>query len=413
MKSNYKLLGDYIQEVNVRNNELKDLDLLGISIQKEFIPSIANTIGSDMSKYKIVKKNQFAYGTVTSRNGDKISIALLQNHKEALISQAYISFEVIDENELLPEYLMMWFRRPEFDRYARFMSYGSAREVFSWEEMCNVRLPIPPIEKQREIVAEYNTILNRIKLNENVIEKLEDSVQSIYKQWFVDFEFFNKENKPYKSNGGELEYDSNIEKYIPKDFYIGNLENLVSIIDGDRGKNYPSKEEMYDEGFCLFLNASNVTDKGFKFTDKSFISKEKDKLLRKGKLHRNDVVVTSRGTVGNVGYYSDTVPFENIRINSGMIILRADEYKEYGIFIYILLRSKYMKKTIESYLSGSAQPQLPIKDLVKIPIIIPNHQTIIKFTKIATIYQNHIDLKKVENECLLTLKDLVLRKMSE
>ena len=164
MKSNYKLLGDYIQEVNVRNTDLKDLDLLGISIEKEFIPSIANTIGTDMSKYKIVKKNQFAYGTVTSRNGDKISIALLQNCDEALISQAYISFEVIDENILLPEYLMMWFRREEFDRYARYMSYGSAREVFSWEEMCNVKLPIPSIEKQREIVEEYNTILNKIEL---------------------------------------------------------------------------------------------------------------------------------------------------------------------------------------------------------------------------------------------------------
>ena len=413
MRSNYKLLGDYIQEVNVRNTELKDLELLGISIQKEFIPSIANTIGTDMSKYKIVKKNQFAYGTVTSRNGDKISIALLQNHEEALISQAYISFEVINENKLLPEYLMMWFRRSEFDRYARYMSYGSAREVFSWEEMCNVRLPIPSIEKQREIVKEYNTILDRIKLNENIIEKLEDTVESIYKQWFVEFEFPDLENKAYKSNDGELQYNYEIDKYIPIDFNVGNLESLVFIIDGDRGKNYPSKEEMYDEGFCLFLNAGNVTNKGFKFTDKSFISEEKDNLLRKGKLDRNDVVVTSRGTVGNVGYYSDIVPFENIRINSGMVILRAEKYKEYGIFTYMLLRSKYMKNTIESYLSGSAQPQLPIKDLVKIPIIIPSHQTIIQFAKIATIYQNHIDLKKVENENLLILKDLVLKKMSK
>ena len=186
MKSHYKMLGDYIREVNVRNTELKDLDLLGISIQKEFIPSIANTIGTDMSKYKIVKKNQFAYGTVTSRNGDKISIALLQNCNEALISQAYISFEVIDENILLPEYLMMWFRREEFDRYARYMSFGSAREVFSWEEMLNVKLPVPTIEKQREIVKEYNTILNRIKLNNNMIERLEDLVQSVFKKLFDD-----------------------------------------------------------------------------------------------------------------------------------------------------------------------------------------------------------------------------------
>ena len=240
MKSNYKLLGDYIQEVNVRNNELKDLDLLGISIQKEFIPSIANTIGTDMSKYKIVKKNQFAYGTVTSRNGDKISIALLQNHKEALISQAYISFEVIDENELLPEYLMMWFRRPEFDRYARYMSYGSAREVFSWEEMCNVTLPIPSIKKQREIVEEYNTILNRIKLNENVIGKLEDLAQSIYKQWFIDYEFITDKGEPYKASGGSV-LSSEIGD-IPEGWTIKTLEEIVDIVD-NRGKTPPNINE--------------------------------------------------------------------------------------------------------------------------------------------------------------------------
>lgn len=217
MKSHYKLLGDYIREVNVRNSELKDLNLLGISIQKEFIPSIANTIGTDMAKYKIVKRNQFAYGTVTSRNGDKISIALLQDYDEALISQAYISFEVIDENKLSPEYLMMWFRRQEFDRYARYMSYGSAREVFSWDEMCNVKLPVPTIEKQREIVKEYNIILNRIKLNENMINKLEDLAQTIYKQWFVDFE--------YPDNGEVVETPENWE-----------VLNLESIIDFNNGK---------------------------------------------------------------------------------------------------------------------------------------------------------------------------------
>lgn len=413
MKSNYKRIGDYIRVVDKRNLDLSVENLLGLSITKEFVPSVANTVGTDMSKYKIIKRNQFVCSTMQVRRDKKMPVALLQHVDRGIISPAYYVFEVIDESMLLPEYLMMWFSRTEFDREACFYAVGGVRGSLEWEDFCDMKLPIPSIEKQREILKEYNTILDRIKLNENIIEKLEDTVESIYKQWFVEFEFPDLENKAYKSNDGELQYNYEIDKYIPIDFNVGNLESLVFIIDGDRGKNYPSKEEMYDEGFCLFLNAGNVTNKGFKFTDKSFISEEKDNLLRKGKLDRNDVVVTSRGTVGNVGYYSDIVPFENIRINSGMVILRAEKYKEYGIFTYMLLRSKYMKNTIESYLSGSAQPQLPIKDLVKIPIIIPSHQTIIQFAKIATIYQNHIDLKKVENENLLILKDLVLKKMSK
>lgn len=108
----YKRLGDYIREVNVRNRELKVTNLLGVSISKEFMPSIANTIGTDMSTYKIVERGQFAYGPVTSRNGDKVSIALLDGYDDAIISQAYTVFEVIDNEQLLPEYLMMWFRRP-------------------------------------------------------------------------------------------------------------------------------------------------------------------------------------------------------------------------------------------------------------------------------------------------------------
>jgi very-short-patch-repair endonuclease/restriction endonuclease S subunit len=188
-KTDYKLLGNYIQPVVGRNNDLGDLPLVGLSIQKKFIPSIANTIGTDMTTYRIIKRNQFAYGPVTSRNGEKITIALFEDYDEALISQAYIPFEVKDKETLLPEYLMMWFRRPEFDRYARFMSHGSAREIFAWEDMCNVLLPVPSIETQRKIVAEYKTVEDRINLNNKLIQKLEETAQAIYREWFVEFEF--------------------------------------------------------------------------------------------------------------------------------------------------------------------------------------------------------------------------------
>ena len=156
MKSNYKQLGQFIRQVDVRNAADKEENLLGVSVQKTFIPSIANTVGTDFTKYKVVRRGQFTYIPDTSRRGDKIGIALLSDYDEGLVSNVYTTFEVIDKNELLPEYLMLWFSRPEFDRYARFKSHGSVREVMDWDEMCKVKLPVPPISVQRDIVKAYH-----------------------------------------------------------------------------------------------------------------------------------------------------------------------------------------------------------------------------------------------------------------
>lgn len=193
-KSSLHKLGDYIREVDVRNRDLEVTKLLGVSISKEFMPSIANTIGTDMSSYKVVEPLQFAYGPVTSRNGNKVSIALYKDDEKAIVSQAYTIFEVKNKQELLPEYIMMWFRRHEFDRYARFKSHGSAREIFSWEEMCDVELPVPSIEQQQKIVSEYEAITRRIRLNEQIITKLEETAQALYHKMFVDG--IDKENLP-------------------------------------------------------------------------------------------------------------------------------------------------------------------------------------------------------------------------
>lgn len=176
MRSNYRKLGAYIQQVDIRNSEGKEENLLGVTTQKYFFPSIANTIGTDFTNYKVVKRNQFTYVSDTSRRGDRIGIALLDNYDEGLVSNIYTVFEVKDIKKLLPEYLMMWFRRPEFDRYARFKSHGSVREIFDWEEMCNVELPVPDIEKQKAIVKEYKTIEGRIRLKKQINDNLEDSL---------------------------------------------------------------------------------------------------------------------------------------------------------------------------------------------------------------------------------------------
>ncbi|MFN7437445.1 MAG: restriction endonuclease subunit S, partial [Bacteroidota bacterium] len=203
MKSNYKALATYIEPVNQLNDGMEVKELLGISNQKFFQNSHTNTIDIDLQTYRIVRTNQFAYNRSTTRNGDKISIALRQGN-DCIVSPSYRIFRSKDENELNSEYLMMWFRRPEFDRYARFKSHGSAHEFFEYDQMCQVELPIPSIDKQREIVKEYNVIQNRIILNQQLIQKLEETAQAIYRAWFVEFEFPDEKGKPYKSNGGEM-----------------------------------------------------------------------------------------------------------------------------------------------------------------------------------------------------------------
>ena len=185
MKSNYKQLGQFIRQVDIRNSEGKEENLLGVSVQKKFIPSIANTVGTDFKKYKVVKKGQFTYIPDTSRRGDKIGIALLEDYEEGLVSNVYTVFEIIDEKQLIPEYLMLWFSRPEFDRYARFKSHGSVREVMDWDEMCKVELPVPPYEKQKEIVDGYKAITERIALKQKINDNLEATLNAVYKEFFT------------------------------------------------------------------------------------------------------------------------------------------------------------------------------------------------------------------------------------
>jgi restriction endonuclease S subunit len=149
------------------------------------MPSIANINGTDLSKYKVVKQGQFAYGPVTSRNGDKISIALLEED-EAIVSTSYITFEVIDHNLLLPEYLILWFKRPEFDRYARFMSHGSVREIFDWNKMCEVMIPMVDIDIQKAIVKHYNLLNKQTQQLRDLISSYRNFGVNHLKSSFVD-----------------------------------------------------------------------------------------------------------------------------------------------------------------------------------------------------------------------------------
>lgn len=412
MKSNYKKIGDYIRQVNVRNDDRKIELLLGVNLDKVFIPSVANTHGTDMTKYKVIKRGQFGCKLMSVGRDKKLPISRLVSYDEALISSAYYVFEVIDQTILNPEYLMMWFLRSESDRFLWFLSGGDIRGRITWDDLCQLPIKIPSITKQKAIVKEYNTVANRIALNKQLNQKLEETAQALYKHWFVDFEFPNEDGKPYKLSGGKMFYNKELDKEVPEEWVISELESICRIIDGDRGKNYPSKKHFFNEGYCLFLNAGNVTKQGFDFSNRSFITKERDELLRKGKLERSDIVLTTRGTVGNAAFYDSELEFEYLRINSGMVILRP-KYKSNGGFIYLLITSSSFKGNITNYTSGSAQPQLPIKDLKRIPILLPKEIIIDEFSNLVSKLLKFISINNKYNRSLIKLRELLLSKMTQ
>ena len=183
----------------------------------------------------------------------------------------------------------------------------------------------------------------------------------------------------------------------------------IQLIDGDRGKNYPKESDFMVDGYCLFLSAKNVTSKGFEFSEKSFIDYEKDKLLRAGKLKRGDIVVTTRGTIGNIAFYGNDIPFDNIRINSGMMIFRADEEKWNRRFLYFLLRSNYIRQQIVSLTSGSAVPQLPARDLKK--FILPRLPKDIQgsIEKIIGDFTDKIQLNRQINQTLESMAQAIFQ----
>lgn len=201
-KTGYKRLGDYIREVDVRNRDLEVKELVGLTINKAFIPSVANTIGTDLSNYKVIRKDQFACSLMQVSRDGKMPVAMFEGEC-AIMSPAYPMFEVVDKTVLLPQYLMMWFSRNEFDREASFYAVGGVRGSLTWQDFCDMTLPIPPIEQQRKIVAEYETISKRIRLNEQMITRLEETAQTLYRKMFVDG--IDKENLPEGWRMGTIE----------------------------------------------------------------------------------------------------------------------------------------------------------------------------------------------------------------
>ena len=200
MNSIYKPIGDFIRVINQKNKELKVTQLIGLSIDKCYIPSVANVIGTDLSTYKIIKRYQFACSLMQVSRDGKIPIACMTEYEEAIMSPAYVIFEVIDTNVLMPEYLNMWVMRVEFDREASFLAVGGVRGSLAWDDFCRMKLPVPLIEEQKKIVKAYKAITDRIALKKQINDNLEATAMAIFKSWFVDYE-------PFELNGDGFPLD--------------------------------------------------------------------------------------------------------------------------------------------------------------------------------------------------------------
>ena len=383
MKEGYRFLGEYIRQVDIRNKEGKKENLLGVSVQKQFIQSIANTVGTDFTKYKIVKKGQFTYIPDTSRRGDKIAIALLEDYEEGLVSNVYTVFEVIDTEKLLPEYLMLWFSRPEFDRYARFKSHGSVREVMDWEEMCKVELPVPDIEKQRKIVKAYKTITDRIALKQKINDNLVATLQIIYKKMFLESQ----------------------NTYITKP-----LADLCSKI-GSGATPKGGKAAYFDKGISL-IRSMNVFDYFFSYPELAHISQIQANALENVEIQQADVLfnITGVSVTRCCVVPDDVLP---ARVNQHVMIIRPYKGKNMSYYIMCTLcTSENKAKLLGIGQSGSTREAINKQELERFEIPVPSDEELERFGEIATKIYALIFSNTNEIRMLCDMKDTLLTKLS-
>ncbi|WP_433631574.1 restriction endonuclease subunit S [Chryseobacterium cucumeris] len=395
---NYKTLGDFIKKVDNKNKDLKVLNLQGLSMNKEFRKSTSNIIGTDLSKYKIVKHGQFCCDFMSVIRVHKLPVVLNNLGEDVIISPAYVVFEIIDKNVILPEYLMMWFQRSEFDRYADFRCDSSIRGGFQWEELCEVKLPIPSIEKQNKIVTQYQIVQNKIKVNEQICEKLEAVSQTLYKYWFTDFEFPDENGKPYKSSGGKMIWNEELGKEISEGLKVKNFTDTVKLTGG--GTPSTSNPEYWN-GKIPFFTPSDIS--------KSYYSIETEKLITElgikessTKLYpKNTIFITARGTVGAIGLSSC-----NMAMNQSCYAIK-DKFPFYTHQLVLNIIDKLKSEAVGATFSALVTRDFEQQFVIDFPETIKCN-----FNKnVSHLYE--LLLNKIqENQKLTKLKSLLLSRLA-
>lgn len=399
MKSNYKQLGQYIRQVDVRNTEGKEDNLLGVSVQKKFIPSIANTVGTDFTKYKVVKKGQFTYIPDTSRRGDKIGIALLEDYEEGIVSNAYTVFEIIDDNQLIPEYLMLWFNRPEFDRYARFKSHGSVREIMDWEEMCKVELPVPSIGEQKRIVNNYKAITDRIALKKQINDNLEAQAQALFTSWFIDFEPFDH---IVDEDGSPLP---------PSDWENGILDSCVDFLNGYAFKSDDLLDEPISDCYDVFKMGNIKKGGGLNYDGtKSWIEREFCVGLERFVLKHGDILMAMTDMKENVALLGHTALMDvedKYIVNQRVGLLRPNGYLGISPYqIYLLTNNPTFLRELRRHAHIGVQVNLSKEDIVNSRVIYAPEEINRAFANKVKPLFDYISLNNAE---ILRLNDIAIQ----
>ena len=375
----YKRLGDYIREVNVRNSDLKVTKLVGLTIDKAFIPSVANIIGTDLSNYKIIRRKQFACSLMQVSRDERIPVAMF-NEDEAIMSPAYPMFEVVDITRLLPKYLMMWFSRKEFDREASFYAVGGVRGSLTWEDFCNMRLPIPSIDRQHEIVEEYETLSNRIRLNEQMIEKLEATAQALYRKMFVDG--VDKEN-------------------LPEGWRIGTIGEYCKEMKSG-GTPSRTKNEYWNKTEIPWLKSgevhNNVIVSVEEYISRQGLDNSSAKIIPQGSV----IMAMYGATAAQVAYLDCDTTTNQACCN----MICHDKEDAAFLFFHLLANQEEIKKLA----NGGAQENLSQELIAQQPIILFDDKD--KKALFVPILDNMI-VKYRENEKLTELQSLLLAKMGK
>ena len=381
----YKRLGDYIREVNVRNRELKVTKLVGLTIDKAFIPSVANVIGTDLSNYKVIQREQFACSLMQVSRDGKMPVAMFEED-EAIMSPAYPMFEITDKTVLMPQYLMMWFSRSEFDREASYYAVGGVRGSLTWEDFCNMRLPIPSITRQREIVSEYETLTNRIRLNNQMIQHLEATAQALYRKTFVDN--IDKEN-------------------LPEGWRMGTLGE-VCVINTD---NISSKDN-YKE--IDYLDSSSVTENKFDVYQHLIVGKDVIPSRAKRKVRTNDIVYsTVRPNLKHYGIIKGDV--SNVVVSTAFAVIRSNTHIISNELLYLILTDEAVTDILQGIaeMSKATYPSITPENIMELKVTLPQ-QMDNGFSQLnwslKQIFDNIAVIHK-ENEKLMELQSLLLAKM--
>ena len=373
-----KYLGEILQKTETvnplqsPNNEFDYIDVSSISNKTFSIEETQRLKGKDAPSRarRLVKANDVLFATVRPTLQ---RIAIVPDELDNQVcSTGY--FVLRPKTELDYRFIFYFLFTEDFMGKMEKLQKGASYPAVTDGEMREQKITFPPLSDQQRIVSILDEAFAGIATAKANAEKNLQNARALFESYLHTI-FTNKH-----------------EEWIARK--LGD-ETLLKIIDGDRGPNYPKTSDFYDEGHCLFMNTKNVRPNGFEFDTTMFITKEKDSQLRKGKLKRGDVVMTTRGTIGNIGLYSDDVEFENIRINSGMLIFRVNQKQLLPAFLFEMLRSHIVKAQIQKYTSGAAQPQLPINTLINftipVPISLETQQAIV-----YTINKHHIETQRLE-----------------